>query len=210
MAALVALIKRSLVVLGRNCVRITALLASAPQMWRTLIRHTRHWLTTTIAALTLTAMSLVVSWKAVKVSERAEEFTEAQISPIFHIESTTLYEGDLFGPQSGDDKRLSPSIAWLSNDGQPTLRWELRFTTFFGLKGKGAGVRFVPLNDPIVASLAHSRGSESVVQAGRLAALRELRFFSMALSHSSICSTRHAQRKINWHATLRTSTQFRP
>jgi hypothetical protein len=155
------------------------------------INNLRQWLQSnkvffeTIAAVALTLMSLMVSWKsleiskeAFQVSKEAEDFAEAQVGPVFRTESANLYEGDLLGPPSEEDKRFLASDVWLRNDGQPTISWNVNYTTFLRLTGSGSKLKWVGLSDPIHMEIAYRDGAANEVpQVGQLAEFREERWF---------------------------------
>jgi hypothetical protein len=136
----------------------------------------------TIAAAALTLMSVMVSWKSLEVSKEAytvskeaEDFAEAQVSPIFRTDGYSLSENELFGPP---DKDFLPSYEWLRNDGAPTLRWHVKYTTFLKLTGSGTKIKWVGLTDPIEMKTTYQKTSDSEpVQTGRLAEFREWRWF---------------------------------
>jgi hypothetical protein len=150
--------------------------------FRTLLKTNKIFFET-VAAVALTTMSLVVSVgscqvsrDALEVSKRQLALSEAEAAPVFRVDRTSLYQGDLLGPPSEDDKRFLSGLDTLINDGAPVLRTGFATSTILRLSGKGTKVRWIALDDPIHAEFRYDEPGDKPKRVGVLADFREERW----------------------------------
>ncbi len=138
----------------------------------------------TVAAIALTGMSLVVSWKSLEISKQAllvsreaEDLAEAQVLPVFSLDGGNMFVDNVL-PPTDDYKEFLSSYIWLENTGQPLLSWNIKYTTLLELEGTGTDVTWIPLTDPIHMEIRyHGESENELPQQGVLAEFRERRWF---------------------------------
>ena len=102
----------------------------------------------TIATVSLTAMSLIVSVGAFIVSNRQLALSEAERAPAFELDYGRMYRGDLAGPLSTEERGYTDAFAELKNYGAAVIPVRLECQAILVLDNpNGVNTRWVPLTD---------------------------------------------------------------